>query len=164
MSRITLPGPVLAPAALTVMIALGLPAAAEEARGTARAIDGDTIEIGGQAYHLRGIDAPEPGQTCRWPDKTIDCGEIARLALMDLLAGATVACRAAGAAGDDGVRTALCIADGFDLSANMVHTGWALADPRTGGAYADIEAKARAADRGVWKGEFVPPWQWRVRQ
>lgn len=99
---------------------------------------------------------PGPG----WP-----AGEIARLALMDLLADATVVCRPAGGAEDaDGGRTALCVADGFDLSANMVHTGWALADPSAGGDYAEIEARARAAARGVWKGEFVPPWEWRTRR
>jgi endonuclease YncB( thermonuclease family) len=151
-------------AALTALLAPGSASAVGEARGPASAVDGDTLEIAGQAFHLRGIDAPEPGQECRWPNKTIDCGEIAKLALMDLLAGATVTCRPAGDAAADGGRTALCVADGFDLSANMVHTGWALADPQAGGDYAAVEARARTAQRGVWKGEFVPPWEWRARQ
>ena len=28
-------------------------------------------------------------------------------------------------------------------------------------AYVDQEAAARRAKRGIWRGEFVPPWDWR---
>lgn len=150
-------------AGLVWSVTAGSVAEAQETRGAARAVDGDTLEIAGRIFHLRGIDAPEPGQTCDWPERTIDCGEIARLALMDLVAGAAVACMPAGTTAD-GEATALCVAGGFDLSANMVHTGWALADPQSGGEYADIEARARAARRGVWKGGFDPPWEWRNRR
>ncbi len=56
---------------------------------------------------------------------------------------------------------ATCSADGFDIGANMVHTGWALAYRRYSKRYVAIEEKAKAANRGMWRGEFVPPWEWR---
>jgi endonuclease YncB( thermonuclease family) len=43
----------------------------------------------------------------------------------------------------------------------MVHTGWALAYRRYSKLYVAIEEKAKAAKRGMWRGEFVPPWEWR---
>ncbi|MDP7651334.1 MAG: hypothetical protein QGF38_06490 [Rhodospirillales bacterium] len=58
-----------------------------------RIIDGDTIEVASERIRLHGIDAPERKQTCEWPDKTIPCGRLALLALMDLTAGAVVTCK-----------------------------------------------------------------------
>jgi endonuclease YncB( thermonuclease family) len=43
----------------------------------------------------------------------------------------------------------------------MVAAGWALADRDATERYVAIEADARKARRGLWKGEFEPPWEWR---
>jgi endonuclease YncB( thermonuclease family) len=43
----------------------------------------------------------------------------------------------------------------------MVLTGWALAYRRYSTDYVGTEDKAREAKRGMWKGKFVPPWEWR---
>jgi len=43
----------------------------------------------------------------------------------------------------------------------MVHTGWALAYRQYSTDYVATEDKARKAQRGMWKGKFVPPWEWR---
>ena len=51
--------------------------------------------------------------------------------------------------------------DGFDLGRNMVHTGWALAYRRYSTDYVGTEGKAKEANRGMWKGEFIAPWEWR---
>jgi hypothetical protein len=51
--------------------------------------------------------------------------------------------------------------DGFDIGRNMVHTGWALAYRQFSTDYVGTEDKAREAKRGLWKGEFVLPWEWR---
>jgi endonuclease YncB( thermonuclease family) len=155
--------PTLTLAALLVAT-VAPPAWSQEVRGAALAIDGDTLSIAGQSFHLRGIDAPEGSQTCQWPEKEIPCGDIARWALMDLIAGAAVSCRPEGAVLENGGRVALCASGGFDLSANMVHTGWALADPDTGGAYREAEARARRNRHGMWKGDFTAPWEWRAQQ
>ena len=135
-------------------------AGAADLVGTARVIDGETLEVAGQEVRLFGIDAPEPDQTCRWPNKEIPCGRVAATALMDLVAGARVECRLRGEK-RDGLEVASCDADGFDLSGNMVHTGWALADRGVSEAFVATEENARAAKRGLWRGEFVPPWEWR---
>jgi endonuclease YncB( thermonuclease family) len=39
--------------------------AREQHAGTARVIDGDTLDLAGTRIRLFGIDAPEGGQTCR---------------------------------------------------------------------------------------------------
>jgi endonuclease YncB( thermonuclease family) len=72
--------------AFLASLLLAFPAFAGDITGTARIIDGDTIEAAGERIRLHGIDAPESKQTCEWPGKTIPCGRLATLALMDLTA------------------------------------------------------------------------------
>lgn len=124
-------------------------------------IDGDTLELAGRRYNLFAIDAPELAQTCAWPGKTIPCGELARLAMMDLVAGADdVRCKPL--AGENGaVAVAICTSGGYDIGWNMVHTGWALADRKVSADYVAKEEEARKARRGLWRGTFTPPWEWR---
>lgn len=129
--------------------------------GKATVIDGNTLAIAGERIRLYGIAAPEPDQTCRWPNKVIPCGRIAGTAAMDLIAGVDrVVCETRGRDAS-GRWIATCSADGFDIGRNMVHTGWALADRRQSTVYVDVGDQARKAGRGLWKGEFVPPWEWR---
>ena len=50
----------------------------------------------------------------------------------------------------------------------MVRLGWALAyrpgdDPFAWPEYEPEEAEVRAADRGMWRGTFTAPWEWRHR-
>ncbi len=56
---------------------------------------------------------------------------------------------------------AVCCAGGTDLNGAMVLQGWALAYRKYGVDYVDQEAVARDARVGMWRGEFVPPWEWR---
>ena len=56
---------------------------------------------------------------------------------------------------------ARCTVAGEDLGEWMVSQGMALAYRRYSLDYVDEEADARAARRGIWTGEFVPPWEWR---
>ncbi len=131
--------------------------------GKATVIDGNTLEIAGRRIRLHGIAPPEPDQTCRWPNKVIPCGRIAGTAAMDLIAGVDrVVCATRGREPSGGW-IATCTADGFDIGRNMVHTGWALADQSQSTVYVDVGDQARKAKRGLWKGEFVPPWAWRER-
>jgi endonuclease YncB( thermonuclease family) len=147
---------------LGLLALVALPAHADVV-GKAVVIDGDTLEVGGERVRLYGIDAPELDQTCRWPNKVIPCGRIASTAAMDLIAGVDrVVCETRGRDAS-GRWIATCTADGFDIGRNMVHTGWALADRRQSTAYVEVEDQARNAGRGQWKGEFVPPWEWRNR-
>jgi hypothetical protein len=57
----------------------------------------------------------------------------------------------------------VCSVAGDDLNAWMVHEGWALAFVRYSTAYVKEEEKAHAAQRGLWRGAFIAPWEWRHR-
>ncbi len=56
---------------------------------------------------------------------------------------------------------ARCTVAGEDLGEWMVSQGLALAYRRYSLDYVDEEADARAAQRGIWAGGFVKPWEWR---
>lgn len=128
--------------------------------GAPEVIDGETLRIGATTFRLHGIDAPDPAQTCEIRGRVYNCGRVSTTALMDLVAGVSVRCVPRRDTTMSPV-TALCFATGYDLSEGMVHTGWALAMPRDGTKYARIEAKAKKAKRGLWKGKFTLPWEWR---
>jgi endonuclease YncB( thermonuclease family) len=131
--------------------------------GTAEVLTAETLRVGAVSYRLVGIDAPEDGQRCWLESHLFDCAEIAKAALTDLVTGASVACEemVSPEAAKDGLPVALCRSDGYDLSEGMAYTGWALADPITGARYRAFEEGARHARRGLWRGRFVQPWDWR---
>ncbi len=150
-------------AAVWLLAMTGHPALAE-ITGRPKIVDGDTLELQGQAIRLYGIDAPELGQACTIKERTYDCGMVARTALLDLTAGVAVTCKVVpaepGRAAGDG-RSGRCFAQGYDLSEGMAYTGWALALREVSERYLVFEERAQAAGRGLWKGRFVTPWDWR---
>lgn len=121
--------------------------------GSARVIDGQTLELNGQRLRLEGIDAPPPGTRCRLRGNERDCGHISATALMDLVAGVEITCRLRTSTAPDGARYARCEADGYDLSEGMVYAGWAQADLAQMDRYAGLEAAARVARRGMWRSD-----------
>ncbi len=148
---------------LLPLLGLLLPSAAAAGEGAAlrgfpTVIDGNTLELAGHRLTLYGIDAPELGQECSLRGKSYDCGDISRAALLDLTAGTEIECRVSAARPE----AAECFADDYDLAAGMVYTGWALADRGVTQRYAKTEARAEAAKRGLWRGRFVAPWDWRA--
>lgn len=126
----------------------------------ARAIDGDTLVLGRARIRLHGIDAPESAQRCRAQGQLWACGREATRALARLIGRKQVACEERDR-DRYGRIVAVCTTAGQDLSAWMVAEGWALAYRRYSRAYVAAERRARAAKRGVWRGEIVPPWDWR---
>lgn len=67
-----------------------------------------------------------------------------------------------------GSLSARVIDDGLELDAEIVRLGWALDnrpgdDPFPRPEYELQEAEARSAGRGMWRGAFVAPWEWRHR-
>jgi endonuclease YncB( thermonuclease family) len=52
--------------------------------------------------------------------------------------------------------------NGVDVGRRLVSAGWALAYRRYSKDYVDAENQARKARRGMWRGTFVKPWEWRA--
>jgi endonuclease YncB( thermonuclease family) len=138
-------------------------AQAADLSGVPRVVDGDTLAIGATKVRLEGIDAPETDQIClnangmHWT-----CGIDARDELAAHIGGRAISCSPKGR--DAYKRTlAICSLAGEDLNAWMVRQGWALAYVQYSSAYRKFEDDARANQRGLWRGAFIAPWDWRRR-
>jgi len=133
---------------------------AADLAGQASVIDGDTIEIHGTRIRHYGIDAPESGQQCLNGREPYRCGQQAALALADHIGQHVVRCEQKDT-DRYGRMVAIYTVGGDDLGAWLVENGWALAYRRYSTAYVGQEKAAEAAGRGIWRGKFVPPWDWR---
>ena len=88
------------------------------------------------------------------------CGIAAWGELVQLVAGKDVRCETRDI--DRYGRTvAVCTAGGQDINAAMVAQGWALAYRQFSNDYVAQEGEAQEARLGMWRGEFVAPWDWR---
>jgi endonuclease YncB( thermonuclease family) len=150
-------------ALVAALVVLGLAAVAayltgeqEVASGFAQVIDGDSIRVDGRDIRIAGIDAPELRQTCVAEAGPYPCGEVARRALGDLLAGRPITCRISGR-DRYGRRLGSCEAAGEDLGAALVSRGYAVAY----GRYEREEALARRQRLKLWSGSFERPSEWR---
>ena len=128
--------------------------------GLARVVDGDTLDVGRARVRLHGIDAPESAQRCRASGRYWRCGRKAARALASRIGGRTVACEERDRDAYGRV-VAVCAVAGLDLNEWMVSQGWAFAYRRYSRDYVAAESRARAARRGIWRGEVVAPWEWR---
>jgi endonuclease YncB( thermonuclease family) len=138
-------------------------AGAAEIVGRPRVVDGDSLTFAGRLVHLWGVDAPERKQTCGSPSGPWPCGEEARWALLNRVSPHWVTCVEMGEAADGAVQ-ARCYLAGVgqqEVNAWLVAEGWALADRAVTDAYVAEEHKAQAAGKGLWRGAFEAPWDWR---
>jgi endonuclease YncB( thermonuclease family) len=129
--------------------------------------DGDTLTLDGTKFRLDGIDAPEKNQICldekgeEW-----ECG----LAARDALAKSTGSCTAVRCE-DKGIdpvhpdrRIGICTVEGtgITLNARLVREGWALNfEPYAKGRFLAAQREAEKNRRGIWKGCFTAPTNWR---
>ena len=109
------------------------------------------------AVMMQGIDAPELGQSCSRSGRSYSCGETSRRALIDLVSGQIVRCRAAGRDRYQRI-LARCAVNGQDIGARMVEDGWAVSYGRD---YDYEETRARNRSVGLWEGAFERPQDWR---
>jgi len=149
---------------LLILIVTALPAAAGDLIGKPSVVDGDTMEIAGQTVHLAGIDAPEAAQTCRDADDvTWSCGLEATFALATIIGAQQITCTSE-SSNDQGEQIAVCFTGPHRINAMMITRGWAVADRPNASDYLSEEEDARVHKRGLWRGSFEPPWQWREKQ
>ncbi|WP_457092275.1 thermonuclease family protein [Microvirga sp. P5_D2] len=125
--------------------------------GRVQVTDGDTIRMGDTRIRIKGVDAPEMAQTCTRDRRSYRCGDVARRALIDIISGQEVQCRASGR---DRYRRILarCTVGGVDIGARMVEQGWAVSYGRD---YDVQELRAQSRSAGLWSGEFERPQDWR---
>lgn len=129
---------------------------ADEIRGAARPIDGDSLTVGREEVRLKGIDAPEGRQSCTRDGASWDCGNASRDELRRLIGKDVVVCRTV-ERDKHGRALGYCSAGGRDLNAGMVSSGLAVAY----GGYLREQGEAKARRRGLWAGEFEQPRDWR---
>jgi endonuclease YncB( thermonuclease family) len=131
--------------------------------GNARAIDGDSLRIGEKEFRLHGIDAPELNQTCGSGDGEWPCGREARELLRNLVRGSETKCVPLDT--DRYGRTvADCSVHELSLNEEMVRQGFAIAYIRHSRRHEALQRQARAAKRGIWRGPFETPQNWRERR
>jgi endonuclease YncB( thermonuclease family) len=127
-------------------------------------VDGDSFVVGTLKLRLDGIDAPELKQTCKdgqnaeWP-----CGRAARAALEKLLLEPGLSCQAE--VHDRYARSlATCRSTTTpDIAAAQVGDGMAVTHEFNGlRDYGREEDTARTQKRGIWRGAFDRPEEWRA--
>lgn len=124
--------------------------------GIPEVIDGDSLALNGERIRLKGIDAPELGQTCDRYGQRYDCGREARTKLRELVGSRKINC--IGWQRDKYQRLlSICHTPSQELNGGMVASGWAVAY----GDYEVEEVSARGAKLGVWEGKFDRPQDWR---
>lgn len=130
--------------------------------GNARAMDGDSLTLNGTEIRLHGIDAPELQQSCGSPDGEYPCGRMARDALRGLLRDHVISCKSL-ETDRYGRAVAVCRDGDVEINREMVRLGWAVAYFRHSTAYARAQKEAKAAKRGIWRGRFEMPENYRER-
>ncbi len=145
---------------LLIAAVLAPPAPADTLEGhVVGIIDGDTIDIldGDKKQHrirFDGIDAPERGQPFSAKAKST---------LGDLVFRKTVKVETKGSDRYDRTVGRIYL-DGKDIGMAMLEAGmaWQFTKYDQSKEYADTQASARAAQRGLWNDRApVPPWEWR---
>jgi endonuclease YncB( thermonuclease family) len=128
--------------------------------------DGGTLQLGDVTYRLDGIDAPELDQMCI--DEHADgwsCGAEARDQLSRLIGSRQVRCEDLGLGTTYRKRhIGICTVEGETASLNqlLVQQGFALNfEPYARGRFRNDEAGAKDNRRGLWKGCFVAPQEFR---
>lgn len=144
-----------------LLAVLAFPACAQDVSGSARAVDGDSLDFGGIAVRIHGIDAPELAQSCERAGVTWACGREAAAKLAALINGGSVYCQQRDY-DDHGRVVASCRVGTVDLGDAMVSAGLAVAFTQFSTQYVGAETRARDARIGLWSGSFQMPADYRA--
>lgn len=131
--------------------------------GEALVHDGDTLRLGKHRMRLFGIDAPELKQNCGDENgQPWDCGQQATEFLKSLAERGPIICQPL--ENDKYKReVAICFQSGEDLNRQLVLNGWAVAYNDYSPRYLLEQFSAMRNKRGIWRGEFESPGEWRAR-
>ena len=124
--------------------------------------DGDSLRSGNLRIRLFGIDAPELKQQCADQNGVLwGCGVAAQRQLNDLIdTKKNLQCNLRDV--DRYGRLIMqCFNGAIDIGAAMVRSGHALAYRHFSDLYIAEEEQAKTALKGIWRGTFSPPWEWR---
>lgn len=116
--------------------------------------------MAGERIRLKGIDAPETTQRCLDAEQQdYPCGQVSTHALIDKIGILTLTC-----IGDTCDRykrvLATCYLGDLHVNGWFVQQGYALAYRKSSTRYVAEEEEAKAVERGLWSGTFIPPWEW----
>ncbi len=128
--------------------------------GKAKIIDGDTIHIRNNKIRLHGIDAPEAKQTCILDSQEWFCGKQSTKELKRKINNQNIKCETT----DIDIYNryiAICSIDNININQWMVKNGWAIAYRYYSTDYIIEEKYARDNRLGIWKSEFLKPYQYR---
>ena len=139
--------------------------------GKANVIDGDTIKISGISIRLFGIDAPERKQICSIRNQSYNCGLKSTEFLQSFITGRKVECSYKNL-DKYGRIIGKCIShfksanssktEPIQLNWLMVRYGHAIEYKRySKGEYFKAENLAKKEKRGIWRGKFDKPEDWR---
>ena len=131
-----------------------------DVKGISRVVDGDTLHFITAKVRLHGIDAPEQKQTCKRGQTDWECGKWSTRALERLINGNEVRCTER--ARDRYKRIiGVCYVNGLNLNSEMVKLGMAVSYRRYSKDFVQDEEQAKANRVGMWRSDFVMPWDWR---
>ncbi len=153
---------------LLTALLIGLPVSPGKAdmgdvfSGMARVIDSDMLEVDGQRIILFGVDAMDRNQTCFMDGGSWDCWAVAARELQILVANEPVSCEDQGIPDPFKRVYGRCRVGDIDLNEALVRSGLALAFRRQSKDYVAAEKEAKAEGIGIWQGEFIEPWKWRL--
>lgn len=131
--------------------------------GRPRVVSGDTLVLFGTRVQLWGVEAPDLLQGCYDGEgKFYRCGEASGLFLQQLIDGQQIECRSIDVV-EKTTASARCTLAGKDIAEAMVLNGHAVVREGVSG-YQAAEMEAKREKRGLWKGRFLRPADWRAKR
>jgi endonuclease YncB( thermonuclease family) len=121
------------------------------------------FNLSGYEVYLLGVDSVEIRQVCTIAREPWECGPPAQRQLETILSEGELTCDTV--VGPDEAQRVIaeCSVSGQDVGRRFIESGFGVAIPGETSRYDEVQAEARAAERGLWQGTFTPPAIWRSR-